>query len=69
MLKFKPKHYASYVTRRWQAMDYHYCKKHLDFNKFSYKDGPKIYTGTSKEVRDLFRKEKKQVLLWDRLKQ
>ena len=69
MLKYKTKLYAKFFPLKWMNMNYNYCKQHLDFNKFTYKDGHKVYVGPSQEVRDLFKEEKRAYKIWNKLKQ
>ena len=68
MLKYKEKLYSTYYGK-WKTMKYGQgrCKGHIDFNKYSYKIGHKIYVGPNQEVRDEFKKEKEQHKLWMQL--
>jgi len=66
---FKPTAYSTfYDSYKYKAINYKHCKGHLDFNKFIYKNGHKVYMGPSQEVRDLFNKEKQAHNLWNKLK-
>jgi len=43
-------------------------RKHLDFDKFVYRDGHNVYTATCKEVRDKIAVDREQYELWRRLR-
>jgi len=68
MLEYRQKAWSKRYPEKWKSLYYKSdTKGHLDFNKYSYKDGNKIYTGPNKAVQELFDKEYQQMLLWKKL--
>ena len=68
MLRYKKQQWSSQIKQPWKKIDYLYCRHHLDFDKYIYKDGHKQFKGPSQYIRDLFKKEKAQFLIWRALR-
>ncbi len=64
MLKFREKSYNKYWPNKWKKLDYSKTKGHLDTNRYCYREGHKIYTGPSKELRQNFRDGCEQYRVW-----
>lgn len=66
MLKYQTRAFRKHYPQKWWSL-FPLYRKHLDFKKFVYKDGHKIYTAPSEEIRELFKKEQAQFQMWEKL--
>jgi len=62
MLEYRLKIFNNDLTVKWKKVLFKSLRitTHLNFNIYTYKNGHKIYTASSKEIRDLYKKEKEQ---------
>ena len=71
MLEYKIRMYMRIFPTKWKKVMYKSLSSvnHLDFDRFIYRNGHKLYTATSKEIRELYKKERGQYIMWSKLKQ
>ena len=64
MIKHQLKAYRKHFPSKWKKT---IPDSHLDFNKFIYRNGHKIYTASCKEIQDRFKYEQEQFRVWKNL--